>query len=202
MSAPKMSAVALALGVAVLAASPASAREKIAEVDGVAEAVPARQSAASTVEPVALPVVANALALETAQSVPVVAAEDASAIPPAERISVGDVAEAAVLAADDARVEVAKITDAVAVAFASPVDEERPKDAAELAEAEVAVASVPRFEMYHPAFLTRAWVVQRMGLDAEGRGDAAEADRLFDRYMGMMERATAAADAVDGGGEE
>ena len=202
MSAPKMSAVALALGVAALAASPASAHEKIAAIDGVAEASTPRQAAVASAEPVAMPVVADAPALEAAQTVPSVAAADASAIPSAERMDVGDVAEAAAIAADDACVAVARIADAVSAAFVSPVGAAKPKDAEEAVVANVAVAPAPRFEMYHPAFLSRAWVIQRMGLDAENRGDAAEADRLFDRYMGMMDSATAAADAVDGDGEE
>ena len=240
MSAPKMSAVALALGVAVLAASPASAREKIAEIDGLAEQKPAASSVAVAVEPVAVGKVAEVSALkeetlsvqayavasvselkESSEAVGTNAVASAEAISreslkvgtnavakveaiakSSETVGTNAVAETKAIAADKTTLLPVVVSDVKLASSVLQIEAAKLKDVKAAKEADPALDAINRFEMFRPGCMTRAWAVQQMGISADKRGDSVEADRLFDRYMGMMESATAAADAVDGGREE
>ena len=240
MSAPKMSAVALALGVAVLAASPASAREKIAEIDGLAEQEPAASSLAAEVEPIAVGKVAEVSALKAETlSVPTgsvlsvsavsqekatvgtnsvasvnaiseetlaVATNSVASVRPVssetESVGTNAVAETKAIAADKTTLLPVVVSDIKSIDSVVRVDSAKLNDVKAAKKAGPFLDAIGRFEIFRPGCMTRAWAVQQMGISADKRGDSAEADRLFDRYMGMMESATAVADAVGGGGEE
>ena len=243
MSAPKMSAVALALGVAVLAASPASAREKIAEIDGLAEQKPAASSLAVEVEPIAVGKVAEVSALKAETlSVPTgsvlsvsavsqekatvgtnpvasvnaiseetlaVATNSVASVRPvssetqsvgtnavakveaiaksSESVGTNAVAETKAIAADKTTLLPVVVSDVKSIDSVVRVDSAKLNDVKAAKKADPFLDAIVRFEIFRPGCMTRAWAVQQMGISADKRGDSAEADRLFDRYMGMME---------------
>ena len=191
MSAPKMSAVALALGVAVLAASPASAREKIAEIDGLAEQKPAASSVAVAVDPIAVAKVAEVSALkEETLSVQAYAVASVSELKESsETVGTNAVAETKAIAADKTAPLPVVVSDVKLASSVLQIEAAKLKDVKAAKEADPALDAINRFEMFRPGCMTRAWAVQQMGISADKRGDSAEADRLFDRYMGMMEGA-------------
>ena len=191
MSAPKMSAVALALGVAVLAASPASAREKIAEIDGLAEQKPAASSVAVAVDPIAVAKVAvvSALKEETLSLQAYAVASVSELKESSEAVGTNAVAKTKAIATDKTTLLPVVVSDVKLASSVLQIDAARLKDVKAANEADPLLDAINRFEMFRPGCMTRAWAVQQMGISADKRGDSAEADRLFDRYMGMMKGA-------------